>query len=112
MFSFDITTATLVFENDSIKLECIPCEVAQGIKYYSSDYFEDDYDDGKEYDFKSNPTNGEFNFYHDENEIIFKSSGYGNGNGGALVVKIKMTDKICESLKEALEEMKLYAFGG
>ena len=109
MFFFEIERACLIFENDSIKLELIPCEVGLIIDSNDSD---DEVVDNGQHHYRSNPKNGKYGFYYDKNQITFTSSGYGNGQGGALYITIKMTDEILKSLEESLKEMRLYAFGG
>ncbi len=95
MFTFNHELAALVFENDFINFKCVPSEL------YSV----------RNNVFKSNPTNGEFQFSYDEDKIVFIFSAYGNGNGGYNEVTIKMSDDIRKSLKKALRDWEVYAFG-
>ena len=96
MFSFskDNDMITLYFKNELIEITCDP---------ENPDCLLDE-NNG----FDSSPSNGEFNFYYDDNYISFFVGKYGDGNGGALMIKFKMNDAIKESLKNALREWREY----
>ena len=94
MFSFanDDDMITLSFKNEMIQIECYP-EDPSAIC-----------DDG----YSSDPSNGEFEFYYNDDSISFTAAKYGDGRGGSLSLTFKMTPEIKESLKNAMSEWRRY----
>ena len=94
MFSLKVNEyddVRLMFQNENIHIDCSP-ENPHALT-----------DDG---DLNSMPSNGEFNFCFDENQITFLCAKYGDGNGGYLEIKLKMTEDIKKSLDECIEKWR------
>jgi hypothetical protein len=83
----------LSFENETINITCIP------------NYLDEIENNG----FDSSPSNGEFSFYFDSEEVTFSSSNNRRSNqGGGLYITIKMTAEIKKSLDKAMNDWKQY----
>jgi hypothetical protein len=83
----------LSFENEMIDITCIPNR---------PDELESD-------NFDSSPSNGEFSFYFDNEQITFSSSNHRRSTqGGCLYITIKMTPEIKKSLDKAMSDWKKY----
>jgi hypothetical protein len=83
-------SATLYFKNDILEMSCSPENIV------------DLEDDG----YNSAPSNGEFMFYYDEENISFRVEKYGERRGGNINISFRMTKKIRESLEIALNEWR------
>ena len=56
--------------------------------------------------YDSSPSNGEFMFSYDEENITFRVAKYGNGQGGDICIRFQMTKEIRESLEHAMKEWR------
>jgi hypothetical protein len=95
MFTFtydEFNSVSLEFENEFLKLECVP---------ESSEYLDD-------HGYSSCPSNGEFEFYFNEETITFNAAKRGDGQGGTLTITLKMTKEIRESLEKAMEDWRVF----
>lgn len=92
MFIFNYVEKCLTFKNDFMELNFSP----------------ENPDCINENGFDSSPSNGEFNFYYKDDEIIFNCVKHGDKKGGSLSYKFKMTSEIKESLYQALLDWKNY----
>jgi len=80
----------LRFKNEVLEIMCRPENIG--------DICEKGYD--------SSPSNGEFMFSYDEENISFRVAKYGNGQGGDIYIRFKMTKEIRESLEHSMKEWR------
>ena len=84
--------AALRFKNEMIEIECSPAN------------YQDLFDNG----YESDPRDGEFRFYYDNENITFTSGKYGEYKAGCLTLTLKMTKEIRESLEDAMNEWRAF----
>lgn len=84
-----LESAVLHFKNEVLDISCRP----EDFTYLCRDG----------YGFDSNPDNGTFRFYYDDEKISFSVAKYGDGQGGSFDITFRMTKEIKESLEDALE---------
>ena len=90
-YDSEYNMVSLIFKNEILEIDCSP----ECLKYL--------YDDGA---YDSTPSNGEFRFHYDDENITFNAAKYGDGQGGCLTLVLKMTKEIRKSLDEAINEWK------
>lgn len=86
--------SSIIFKNEDIAIECSP-ESIEDFNCYRM----------KEKNFDREPPNGMFYFKWDKHFVEFCTAKYGSGGGGSLLIKLKMTPEILQSLNDTLNEV-------
>jgi hypothetical protein len=95
MFKFFVSDdiVSLIFENDNMEIHCYP---ENPDRLYNDSY-------------KADTCDGHFEFTFNDSSITFRVAKYGKGGeGGNIVIYVKMTSEIKKSLDDALNEWRLY----